>query len=63
MRKRGVATLQGERDIRIVLPAIGVEFRGSIIMTGIFEGRMVLSQFGGAGNGRTYELGYDDGPG
>jgi hypothetical protein len=58
----GVASLSGERDIRIVFPSIGVEFRGTVVLT-LFAERMILTQFGGPGDGRTWTLTYDDGPG
>jgi hypothetical protein len=56
------AVLSGERDIRIVVPSLGLEFRGYIDMSaGIGRSSMILTQFGGADNGRTWTLRYDEG--
>ena len=59
------ATLSGERDIRIVVPALGLEFRGYLDMTKLKSNDppMTLTQFGGAHNGKVRTLFYDDGPG
>jgi hypothetical protein len=66
------AVLSGERDIWIVVPSLGLEFRGYIDLSrSVYNPDgftsiappMVLTQFGGADNGRTWTLNYDDGPG
>jgi hypothetical protein len=66
------AVLGGDRDIRIVVPSLGLEFRGYIDLSRsvynpngftFIAPSMVLTQFGGADNGRTWTLTYDDGPG
>jgi hypothetical protein len=58
-----VAVMSGERDVHIVAPKLGLEFRGYIVMSSPFAGRMILTQSGGADDGRTWTLIYDDGPG
>jgi PKD repeat protein len=59
-----VATLSGERDVRIVAPALGLEFRGYVdLSSSSYAFDMVLTQFGGADHGRIWTLFYDDGPG
>ena len=58
------ARLSGERDIRIVLPGSGIEFRGHIELTRSQDTtRMILTQTGGPDHGRIWRLAYDDGPG
>jgi hypothetical protein len=56
--------LSGERDVRIVAPALGLEFRGYFDLRFSSQGGgygMVLTQFGGADSGRTWMLLYHDG--
>jgi hypothetical protein len=62
MVSSGAASLSGERDIRIVFPSIGVEFRGTVVLTR-FGGQILLTQFGGPDDGFRWTLNYDDGPG
>jgi hypothetical protein len=59
------ATLSGERDIHIVIPELGLEFRGHVELAAqsTFRWRMIVTQTGGAGHGTTWTLQYDDGPG
>jgi hypothetical protein len=60
-----VAMLSGERDVHIVVPQLGIEFRGSLDLTGEWSGKwkLILTQTGGLDHGRIWQLGYDDGPG
>ena len=66
------AVLSGDRDIRIVVPSLGLEFRGHLDMsTSVFSPGgativsppMTVTQFGGAHDGKVWTLRYDDGPG
>ena len=57
------ATLSDENHVYIAIPALGVEFRGTIVTDRLFNHRMTLVQSGGTSNGVTWTLGYDDGPG
>jgi hypothetical protein len=65
-RTRCTAVLSGERDIHIVVASLGIEFRGYIDMSGsVYTPRdsvgassvvppMLLTQIGGANNGRSF---------
>lgn len=61
------ATLSGERSIRIVVPSLGLEFEGSLLMSEQIQqvgeatalnvqGAMELTQRGGTDDGRTWRL-------
>jgi hypothetical protein len=62
---RVTATLSGERDIHVVVPALGAEFRGHFELVDWWSNlhRMVLTQIGGPDQGRTWIYQWDDGPG
>jgi hypothetical protein len=51
------AALSGERDIRVVIPTLGVEFRGHVAYPtqGVIA-QLIVTQIGGAENGRTWTL-------
>jgi hypothetical protein len=67
-----VATLSGEHDVHIVIPGFDAEFRGQFLVNGnfspsctggCFAPMLVLTQVGGADDGKVRSLIYDDGPG
>jgi hypothetical protein len=55
------ATLSGEHDVRIVLPDVGIEFHGTVVVSGLALARMTLVQVGGRDSGRTRVLQYNGG--
>jgi hypothetical protein len=62
---RFTGTLSGERDVHIVVPALGIEFRGHFELVDEWSNlhRMILTQIRGPDHGRTWLYLWDDGPG
>jgi PKD repeat protein len=51
------ATVSGQGDMQIAAPALGIEYRGRVVMGASYgDTRMILVQSGGADNGRTWTL-------
>lgn len=61
VRTTARATLSGDHDVRIVLPDLGIEFRGSVELSSHRGSRMTLIEVGGPHDGRRWTLGYNDG--
>ena len=57
-----VATISGERDIRIAVPGWNVEFRGYLDLSKAWFPELVLTQIGGVGDGTKWSLFYNSGP-